>query len=143
MAELDPLIRLYKKQVDDKQRVLADLYREVEELEQKKQAMLDEIEHESQVLAEMGALDTQTFFGPYVDGMRIKIADIEQEITALEKRVDMAREEVRRGFAELKKVEITAERRADEEKRAIAKKESDVMDEIGLDAYRRQQEQEN
>lgn len=142
MAELDPLIRLYKKRVDDKQRVLADLYRTVEELEGRKQAMLDEIESESKVVEDLNSLDTQNFFGAYVAGMRKKIARVDDELQKMELLVDAAREEVREGFAELKKVELTAEARADIEARKIAKKDSDLMDEIGLDAFRRQQDED-
>jgi len=142
MAELDPLIRLYKKRVDDKQRVLADLYRTVEELEGRKQAMLDEIESESKVVEDLNSLDTQNFFGAYVAGMRKKIARVDDELQKMELLVDAAREEVREGFAELKKVELTAEARADIEAKKIAKKDSDLMDEIGLDAFRRQQDED-
>lgn len=141
MAELDPLIKLLRKQVDDKQRVLADLYREAEELDNKKAAMLAEIEHEKKVLDDMDGLDTGTFFGPYVDGMRRKIEALDVERENLEKRIDLARDDVREGFAELKKVEITAERRAEEEAKEIAKKEDAMLDEMGLDAFRRQQEE--
>lgn len=142
MANLDPLIRLYKKTVDDKQTVLADLYREVETLEQKKQSIIDEIAHESEAMKEMDGIDTQSFFGPYVEGMRKKIDEIDDALAALEKKVEIAREDVRAAFAELKKAEITAERRAAEEAREIAKKEGDMLDEIGLDAFRRQQEED-
>jgi flagellar export protein FliJ len=142
MAELDPLIRLYKKRVDDKQRVLADLYRTLEELESRKQAMLDEIESESKAVEEMNSLDTQNFFGAYAAGMRKKIHRVDDEIQKMELLVNAAREEVREGFTELKKVEITAESRAQAEAKLLAKKDSDLMDEIGLDAFRRQQEED-
>lgn len=142
MANLDPLIKLYKKTVDDKQQVLADLYREAERLENKKQAMLDEIAHESEAMQNMEGIDTQSFFGPYVEGMRIKIDEIDAKRATLEKTIEVAREDVRAAFAELKKAEITAERRAEEEARIQAKKESDALDEMGLDAFRRQQEDE-
>ena len=137
MADLDPLIRLYKKRVDDKQKVLADIYRELEQYETMKKILLEELERESQVLGDMDGMDTQSFFGPYVDGVRKKIDVIDESISKIEYRVDLAREDVRRGFAELKKVEITAEQRAEVEAKEDAKKESDLMDEIGLDAYRR------
>ncbi len=142
MAELDPLIRLYQKRVDDKQRVLADLYRTVEELEGRKQAMLDEIESESKVVESENSIDTQSFFGAYVEGMRKKIARVDDELHKMELLVNAAREEVREGFAELKKVELTAEARAEVEAKKLAKKDSDLMDEIGLDAFRRQQEED-
>ena len=143
MADLDPLIRLYQKRVDDKQRVLADLYREVEILETLKGNILDEIESETKVIESMegmAALDTQSYFGAYLQAMQKKIAVVDDGLKQIERRVNLAREDVRRGFAELKKVEITAESRAAEEGRKQAKKESDLMDEIGLDAFRRAQD---
>jgi flagellar export protein FliJ len=140
MADLDPLIRLYQKRVDDKQRVLADLYREVEILETLKSDMLAEIDSESKVIEGMEALDTHSYFGAYLQAMRKKIDVVDDGLKQIERRVNLAREDVRRGFAELKKVEITAESRDAEEARKLAKKESDLMDEIGLDAFRRGQE---
>tara|TARA_R110002124_G_scaffold64985_1_gene177193 strand:+ start:82597 stop:83046 length:450 start_codon:yes stop_codon:yes gene_type:complete len=143
MADLDPLIRLYQKRVDDKQRVLADLYREVEILETLKSNIIDEIESETKVIESMegmAALDTQSYFGAYLQAMQKKIAVVDDGLKQIERRVNLAREDVRRGFAELKKVEITAESRAAEEGRKQAKKESDLMDEIGLDAFRRAQD---
>jgi|TARA_R110002126_G_scaffold13118_1_gene56029 flagellar export protein FliJ len=142
MAELDPLIRLYKKTVDDKQRVLADLYRTLEELEQRKQAMLDEVASESKAVEDMNSLDTQSFFGAYAAGMRKKISRVDDELQKMELLVDAAREDVREGFTELKKVELTAEARAEAEAKKNAKKDSDIMDEIGIDAFRRQQEED-
>jgi flagellar export protein FliJ len=141
MADLDPLIRLYQKRVDDKQRVLADLYREVEILETLKSDMLAEIDSESKVIEGMEALDTHSYFGAYLQAMRKKINVVDDGLKQIERRVNLAREDVRRGFAELKKVEITAESRDAEEARKLAKKESDLMDEIGLDAFRRGQEE--
>jgi flagellar export protein FliJ len=140
MADLDPLIRLYQKRVDDKQRVLADLYREVEILETLKSDMLAEIDSESKVIEGMESLDTHSYFGAYLQAMRKKIDVVDDGLKQIERRVNLAREDVRRGFAELKKVEITAESRDAEEARKQAKKESDLMDEIGLDAFRRGQE---
>jgi flagellar export protein FliJ len=140
MADLDPLIRLYQKRVDDKQRVLAELYREVEILETLKSDMLAEIDSESKVIEGMEALDTHSYFGAYLQAMRKKIDVVDDGLKQIERRVNLAREDVRRGFAELKKVEITAESRDAEEARKLTKKESDLMDEIGLDAFRRGQE---
>ena len=42
-------------------------------------------------------------------------------------------------LAELKKVEITQENREEEEQRGINKKESDELDDIGLEVFRRKQ----
>ena len=50
MADLDPLIRLRKHIVDEKQKILSTLYREAENLENKKKAMLDQVEHERKLV---------------------------------------------------------------------------------------------
>ena len=47
---------------------------------------------------------------------------------------------MRRAFAELKKIEITQERREDEEEKAINKKESAELDEIAIEGFRRKQD---
>ena len=57
------------------------------------------------------------------------------------RRIEVARDDMRRAFAELKKIEITQERREDEEEKAINKKESAELDEIAIEGFRRKQDE--
>ena len=49
MADLDSLIRLRKHAVDDKQRVVAQLYREAENLEKQKKVIQEQMAHEKKL----------------------------------------------------------------------------------------------
>ncbi|MEM7679703.1 MAG: flagellar FliJ family protein [Pseudomonadota bacterium] len=141
MAELDALIRVRKHVVEQKQKFLAELYRQGEELENQKQTMLKQMEEEMETVKD---LDVQmlSYFGPYTDAVKDRVAEIDQARETLDKRIEIAREDMREAFAELKKVEITQERREAEEEKEQNKKESDELDEVGLDAYRRGQKEE-
>jgi flagellar protein FliJ len=136
MADLDPLIRVRKHVVEQKQKFLAELYRQQEELLIQKQTLLEQLAEERQKVNDMGA-EMLSYFGPYAEAVRARIADIDESITKLNTRIEIAREDMREAFAELKKIEITQERREDEEQRELDKKESDDLDAIGIETYRR------
>ena len=67
MANLNPLIRLNKFRLEEKQRVLSKLYAQVEELEIQKRAILDRVESEKQTVDEnLSHLSLMTSFISYV-----------------------------------------------------------------------------
>lgn len=137
MADLKPLIRVHKYAVEQKQKFLSELYRQAEELEQNKQNLLDTLEEEKKKVQQMG-VEMLSYFGPYSEAVKDRVADIDEALKTLNQRIDMAREDVRLAFAELKKVEITQENREAEEEAALSKKESDTLDDIALQTHRKQ-----
>lgn len=136
-ADLDPLVRLRKHAVDEKQRVVAQLYREAETLERQKKVVEDQMAEEKRLAEEMGRPEAISFFTRYAEGARKKIAALQAAIKRMEGRIEAAQEEMRAAFAEMKKVQITQARRQEREAKAQQKKEDDQMDEIALDQYRR------
>ena len=141
MADLKPLIRHRKHLVEEKQRVLGELYRRVEELGGQKEDWLEAIDREIQLTEEMQDLYAQTQLGKYLDGARKKIDLLDDAIKAVNERIAVAQEDVRAAFADMKKVEIIQERREAEEQAAIDKKESELMDDIGIDGFLRKKKQ--
>lgn len=144
MTDLNPLIRMKKHIVDQKQKFLAELYRQAEELEGQKKALEDQLEEERvkmEGMEEQLRLEAMTHFGLYAQGVRTRVEQIENSIKQLEVHIDAAREDMRIAFNELKKVEITQERREDEERKAINKKESAELDDIAIEGFRRKQEE--
>lgn len=139
MADLDPLIRVRKHVVEQKQKFLAELYKHAEGLDDQKQTMLDQKDEELKRVQEMG-VEMLSYFGPYMDAVKERVQEIDEARAILEKRIEIAREDMREAFAELKKIEMTQERREEAEEKAINKKESDELDEIGLEVYRRKQD---
>lgn len=141
MADLDPLIRVRKHAVEQKQKFLAELYRQAEELEGQKKNMLDTLAEERKKVDEMG-VEALGYFGAYSQAVKGRVEDINEAMKKLNNRIEIARDDMARAFEDLKKIEITQERREAEEKKAIKKKEDDAMDEIALEGYRRKVEEE-
>lgn len=135
MADLSALIRLHKYELDEKRRALTALYVELAALEHERQNL------EAELAIETAAVDAQggvSFtYASYAERMRKARERIEEETTALDLRIQSAKDGMMETFAELKKFEMTqAEReRIEEEERAF--KESALLDEIGLESFRR------
>lgn len=140
MADLDPLIRVRKHAIDQKQKFLAELYRQAEELERQKQGLLDQMQKEKDAIADMGA-EMMGFFGSYAQSVKQRVEDIDDSRQRLETRITAAQEDIRDAFADMKKIEMVKEQREEEEQRERDKKESNILDEIGIDSFLRNSEE--
>lgn len=140
MADLEALIRLRRHTVEEKQKVLAEIFREVEVLDERKKDLLGRLEKERKALDENPNLETKDYYGRFEGVIRGDVERIDSEIAQLEVRVQIAQEEVRRAFADMKRVEIVHERRKAEEAQGIQNKESAELDEIGIEGFRRKEE---
>ncbi len=141
MARLDPLIKLRKKTVEDKQRVLAELYRQYEAVQaQKDQLLMDLAREQALIEADITALDARSWFGPYADGVKAKIALCDTHLSRLDTRIIVARDDVRAAFADMKKIEIIDRERDKRDRKLADDKESREMDAIGIDLFRRGEE---
>lgn len=141
MAELENLKKFRKHQVDEKRKVLANLYKESEALDQKKQNILDEIDTERTHVANSDDHHTQSYFNTYLESMKGKIEILDNAREKMKTRIDFAREDVRNAFAEFKKIEITQRERKKKERKALDKKESDELDEIAIEGFRRKEDE--
>jgi len=138
MANLDPLIRLNKFQLEQKQRALSVLYKQVEDLEMQKKAILDSVQSEKQALDDdLQHLSMMTSFMAYVQKSKQEVEAVNNQISSLEIKISRAIEEMREAFGELKKIEITRDRRLDDIARDNKKREDDLFSEIALEIYRR------
>lgn len=140
MANLDPLIRLNKFQLEEKQRVLSGLYTQVEKLETDKRAILDSIETEKHAIdGTTQHLSMMTSFMAYVQRSQKEIEEINNQVSSLEIKITRAIDEMREAFGELKKIEITRDRRLEEIAKDNARREDALFSEIALEIYRRQE----
>lgn len=139
MANLDPLIRIRKHAVEQKQKFLAELYRQSEELENQKKTILETLAEERKKVDEMG-VEALRYFGKYSEAVRARVVDIDDALVKLSNRIEIAREDMREAFAEQKKIEIAQEQRIAEEKKKLDKKESALLDEIAIEGFRRKDE---
>ena len=137
MANLDPLIRLNKFQLEEKQRVLSKLYDDVNTLEIQKSAIMDGVESEKDAIDNMQDITMMQAFMGYVQRTKVEINLINDQISSLEIKITRAVDEMREAFGELKKIEITRDRRLEEIAKENAKREDALFSEIALEIYRR------
>lgn len=140
MADLAALIRLKQHTVEEKQKVLGEILRQVEALENRKVELFARLEKERKALDENLTLETSAYYGRFEGVIRGNIAQIDTEIQKLETRLNLAQEEVRVAFADKKRVEIVHARRKAEEAQELKDKESQEMDAIGIEGFRRKED---
>lgn len=141
MADLEPLIKFRKHTVDEKRRFLAQLYREAEMMERQKQVVEDQMAREIETAREMQMAEAQAYLGKYLEGARRKVKAMETSLKKMDVRIAAAQEDMRAAFAEMKKIEITQRNRNEREAAALRKKEDQELDEIGINLFRRREDQ--
>lgn len=138
MADLEGLIRLRRNTVEQKQKVLADLYRNAEKLEKRKNELEEKLKSEREAIDSNPELETLTYFGAFEQNVLRDIDRLTEELKKWELRIQIAQDDVRNAFADLKRVEIVDRRRKEEEAAEQKAKETIELDEIGLEVFRRQ-----
>ena len=135
MADLSVLIRLHKHELDEKRRDLAALYGEMSLLERARRALEEEYAREKKAVEETG--DIHFTFAKYVQTVQEKNEAFDKAEDVLEDKIESAKNSMMETFSELKKYEMTQQERdrLEEEERQI--RESKIMDEIGLEGFRR------
>ena len=94
MSDLSGLIRVRKHTVEEKQKVVAELYRIAEELQNQKSGLLTNLEVEREKMTELG-VEMLSYFGPYSDAVKDRVAEIDKKSETLEKRIVIAQEDMR------------------------------------------------
>lgn len=137
MADLDPLIRLRKYAVEEKQKILADLFREAEALEGRKASLREQMERERKIAEEKDEFETYSAYILFAERVRGEVGDIEDKLEILDTKIAKAQDAMREAFADMKKVEIIQRTRKEEERAVEESKEASVLDEIGIEGFRR------
>lgn len=139
MAELDPLLRVKRHDIEQRQKALAALYAKAEELKNERDALETQLAIESEKTKDMNA-EMISFFQPYADRVYEQIERIDLAREQLEHKIRFAQDEMRDAFAEMKKIEIVDKRRKAEFVAEMNKKESELLDEIAIDTFRQREE---
>jgi flagellar export protein FliJ len=137
MADLSALIRLHKYELDEKRRGLTILYTQMGELERARQKLEAEFAIETAGV-DMAAETSFTYAG-YAERVTRERERIEEAERQLDIRIQTAKDSLMETFSELKKYEMTQAERERLEAEEQAFKESTMLDEIGLEGYRRRQ----
>lgn len=141
MANLKSLIKLRRHNVDEKQKFLAQLYREVEAIENSKNTLIERLRTEREVLDKTGSLEMYAYFGRFSQNIQRMLERLNEEKKKLETRIVIAQDDVREAFANMKRIEIVQREREREERKERDDKESRELDEIGIDGFRRKEEE--
>lgn len=141
MADLGPLIRLQRFTLDERRRVIARLYADADRVLLRKTAMLSAVQTERTFASESLDPHVITQFLSYQGLMKKKVALVDSELARIEARIDVATEDLRDQFAELKRYEITQRQRLERQKQEMRKREMAMFDDIAIDSFRRAQEQ--
>jgi flagellar export protein FliJ len=139
MANLDPLIRLNKFQLEEKQRILSKLYDDVNTLEIQKSAIMDGVESEKDAIDNLQDITMMQAFMGYIQRTKVEINLINDQISSIEIKITRAVDEMREAFGELKKIEITRDRRLADIAKENTKREDALFSEIAIEMHRRSQ----
>ena len=140
MADLKSLIRLRKHGVEERQKVIAALYRDIEVLEEKREMFKQRLEDERKVFEEQTSMDMKPYFGMFQERINNNIKAIGGHISKLEARLRILQDDLRDAFADMKRVEIVQRNREAEARNKENKKETGELDEIGIEVFRRKED---
>lgn len=135
MKPFDTLIRLSEQQLDEKRRQLAALEDRLDVARAQRKAIEDELTREQGQASQ----DTTAMFayGAYAAEVIRRRERADAVIVNVERQAEAAREEVRTAFAELKRYQITHDKKLAELAKSQAAKEQIEMDEIAQQLDRR------
>lgn len=134
--DLHTLIRLRKWDVDEKQRALAVLLRQEEEVIARQRALEEEVQAEI-AFAGQAPLEQRTTLAPYLkraDGFRMRLAAALNEVR---RQIAAAQENLAEAYRRLKTFEITQEQRDAAEAAEENRLENIELNELGLTLHRR------
>ncbi len=137
MANLAPVIKLRQRAVETIRVELARLREAQDRLTARGQALQAQLQQEHQATgADARMAFALSGFALGVERERQRIA-VEQD--NLETAIGEMTDNLAQAFRELKAVEAVAEKRAEHQARARARRETEQLDEIALDRFRRDQ----
>jgi len=138
VSDLKPLIRLTKFRLDDMRRLLSELHAQSDML---RRAIAD---HDAEVVREreVAREDTESrlSFGAYLRRMSDRRDQLMAAVRDVEIRIVTATDELAEIFMEQKRLEIVEQNRLEEERRELARKETQILDETGAIAHLRRKD---
>jgi len=138
MANLHGLIKFKRHELDEKRQILAKLNDELSRLQEKKQKLLDDLAREKNLAAV--DIEIARSFGPFLNKTLSRVEALDDDIHTKQREIQAATHVVQEAYLEVKKLEVTQEKRDTEENQRVAKIESNTLDEIGLETFRRNTE---
>ena len=135
MADLSVLIRLHQHELDEKRRALAELYTALADLERQQRDLEREFDMEKAAVAK--ANDVHFTFAQYAETVIKRREELNTAEAELEEHIQRAKVSLLETFSELKKFEMTQEERDRIEEQERQFRETQEMDAIGIEGFRR------
>ena len=135
MSSFDSLIRLHGWKLEEKRRVLAELETLMDELKRRGRDLEAEIHNEMSAAA--GSEEAAYAYGAYAAQAIRRRETLAQSAAELEGRIEVARDDVRAAFQEVKKYEIARERKLERERLEASRRDRIAEDDLGLEVFRR------
>ncbi len=142
MADLGPLIRYQKYQLGEKRRFIARLFAEAEKVYGHKERMLNEVQRERAFVETSEDPKVITEFLSYQALMKKRVGLINIEIGRIDARINVAQDDLRESFTELKKFEIVQRNRLAKRRRELEKREAQMFDAVAIEAFHRRRADE-
>lgn len=131
---MNGIIRLHKWQVDEKRRQITELEVMRDELIEKLEKLVSDLENEKICLAKSNVVDIN--YANYASAVMTRRENLEGSITEIDVSIENMKDELSEAFKELKKYEIVEQRALERERLEQQKREQDRLDEISINMYR-------
>lgn len=127
------LIRYNEWQVDEKRKVLADLFAMADELQRQAEQLVvtTSVEQVKASTSEVGHFG----YPGFAQGVIARRQNIEQSRAELEAQIVIAQDALQLAYQELKKIEIMEERRKEKERKEFARREQGELDEVAQNRF--------
>ena len=133
---LHTLIRINKWEVDQRRRELGNLLGTLAALKGNLQGIEEEVILE-QGVAQASPEEAGLFYGSYAETVIERRHQLNDSMAQMEVQIAAAREELNAAYRELKKFEVAQQNRDRYETQEFARREQEILDELGLEAHRR------
>ncbi len=137
-GDLKTIIRVRKWEVDEKRRELGALLAEEAALLSRRTALDEEVLAEN-ACAREHVREADFTLGSYAARAHSRRLQLDAALAEANRRVEAARDELAQMFKDLKTFELAQEARDEAERKERDRKEQVVMDEIGLELFRRKE----
>ena len=135
MSTLDSLIRMHRWQLDERRRQLAALEELAAKLAEEQHRL--EAENLREQAAATASPEAAASYPGYAHGFLDRRRKLEQSRAETAAQIAQAREALAEAFQEVKRYEITAASRARLQEQREARRQARVLDDLGIEGYRR------
>lgn len=136
-SDLKALIRYHKWRLDEKRRALAELHSLAEKLREQLAALEDEIKAEQEAARQ--STEAALTFANYITQANFRKRTLRESIAQVDRQIEVATDEMRDVFQEVKRYEIAQEERTRRDKEKIRRREAAMFDEVAATGFQRRQ----